>query len=471
MSADLGRSESQEAALRAQRSVAAKSVATAFFLTGSKLAVGLFTGSLGVLSEAAHSGLDLVAAGMTWLSVHLSAKPADVDHHYGHHKIDNFSALFETLLLLVTCVWIIWEAVQRLFYRPVAVEVNAWSFGVIVLAIVLDYGRSRSLLRVARETRSSALEADALHFSSDIGSSSVVLLGLLFTKLGYPQADSIGALGVALLVIWIAVRLGKKAIDALLDRAPAGHAERAAAAALAVTGVRNVRDVRVRHAGPRHFVDLKVLIDPATSTASAHGLAEQVESEVARRLSNADVVVHVEPDLRRVPDLGEAVFALAEGLGARAHALELHRTPSGLEAEVHLEWPLHFTLAEAHDRASRFEEELRAHFPNVAAVRTHLEASGVYETQTSRDVTESESALVRAVYDRAAAVAGVLRVESVRLLEKRGRLWVSLACWLDPRVELPEADRITTRVEMAVTALDPRIADVRVHAEPAESIF
>jgi len=468
MSTDRGFEEARAASLRAQSRVAAASVGTALFLTGSKLAVGLLTGSLGVLSEAAHSGLDLVAAGMTWLSVHLSSKPADMDHHYGHHKIDNFSALFETVLLLVTCVWIIWEAVQRLFYRPVAVEVNVWSFGVILLAIVLDYVRSRSLLRVARETRSSALEADALHFSSDIGSSAVVLVGLVFTKLGYPQADSIGALGVALLVIWIAVRLGKKATDALLDRAKAGHAESAAAAALAVAGVRDVRDVRVRHAGPRHFVDLKVLIDPAASTASAHALAEQVEFEVARKLSDADVLVHVEPDLGRIPDLRDAVFALAEGLAARAHALELHSTPGGLEAEVHLEWPPHTTLADAHNRASRFEEELRALFPHVVAVRTHLEASDTSGMQTSRDITEAEGDLSRRLLERARAVAGVVTARGVRLLEKRGRLWVSLTCKLDPLIELPEADRITTAVEMAVRALDPRIADVRVHAEPEE---
>lgn len=280
---------------REKKRVAATSVAAALFLTATKLAVGLLTGSLGILSEAAHSGLDLLAALMTWIAVSTSDRPADADHTYGHDRIDNFSALFETVLLLATCVWIIYEAVQRLFFKTVEVEVNVWSFAVILLAIAVDFGRSRALARVAKRTRSAALEADALHFSSDIGSSLVVLVGLVFTHLGFPAADAIGAIGVSGFIIWISIRLGRQAVDALLDRVPVDHPQLARDAAGSVPEVLTVWDVRVRHAGAKHFVDLKVAIDPATPLAVAHAITEQVELAVRDVLHNADVVVHAEP--------------------------------------------------------------------------------------------------------------------------------------------------------------------------------
>ncbi len=280
---------------REKKRVAASSVVAAVFLTGTKLAVGLLTGSLGILSEAAHSGLDLVAALMTWLAVSVSDRPADRDHPYGHEKIDNLSALFETVLLLATCLWIITEAVERLFFKKVAIDVTFWSFAVIVVAMIVDFSRSRALARVARRTHSAALEADALHFSSDIGSSAVVLVGLAATRLGLPQADAIGAIGVSLFIVWVSLRLGRKAVDALLDRVPEDHTASAQRAALGVPGVREVYEVRVRHAGAKHFVDLKVALDPETSLRGAHDLTEQVERAVQQALSDADVVVHAEP--------------------------------------------------------------------------------------------------------------------------------------------------------------------------------
>jgi len=280
--------------------VATTSVIAAVFLTATKLVVGLLTGSLGILSEAAHSGLDLLAAGMTFFAVRTSDRPADDDHPYGHHKIDNLAALFETLLLLITCAWIIWEAVSRLFFKPVDIEVNVLSFGVIILAIVIDFSRSRALSRVAKRTRSAALEADALHFSSDIASSLVVLGGLVLTSLGYPQADAIGAIGVSVIIVWVSVRLGKRAVEVLLDGIPVDHASRASEAALAVAGVHQVYDVRVRHAGAKHFVDLKIGLDPSMLLSEAHDLTELVEDAVRLELDNADVVVHAEP--LREPD-------------------------------------------------------------------------------------------------------------------------------------------------------------------------
>ena len=208
---------------REKRLVAMSSVGVAVILTGGKLAVGLMTGSLGILSEAAHSGLDLVAAVVTFLAVRASSRPADSAHSYGHGKIENLSALFETLLLLGTCAWIIYEAIERLFFKEVAVEVSWWAFAVVLVSIALDYSRSRALLRVARKYQSQALEADALHFSTDIWSSGVVLAGLGLLLLAdhtgsawLRKADTVAALGVAGIVIWISYRLGRKTIADLL---------------------------------------------------------------------------------------------------------------------------------------------------------------------------------------------------------------------------------------------------------------
>lgn len=214
-----------------KKSVALTSVLAAVALTTFKIIVGLMTGSLGILAEAAHSGLDLVAALVTFLAVRVSGKPADEEHRYGHGKIENLSALFETLLLLLTCVWIIDEAVQRIFFQNVAVEVSIWSFIVMGVSIVIDYNRSRMLSRAAIKHKSQALEADALHFSTDIWSSSVVILGLAAVWVGdrFPQltflhkANSLAALGVAIIVVYVSFQLGKRTVQALLDTAPKGR--------------------------------------------------------------------------------------------------------------------------------------------------------------------------------------------------------------------------------------------------------
>jgi cation diffusion facilitator family transporter len=450
-----------------QKRVAASSVLAAVVLTAAKLIVGILTGSLGVLSEAAHSGLDLLAAMMTWFSVHVSAKPADRDHPYGHEKIDNLSALFETVLLLVTCVWIIYEAIERLFVKPATVEVNAWSFGVILFAIAVDYSRSRVLLKVAKRTRSAALEADALHFSTDIASSAVVLAGLGLTRLGYPEADSLGALGVAVLVLWISFKLGCKAIDALLDRAPEDHEARVRRAVLAVPGVRGVYGVRVRQAGPRHFVDLKVVLDPRERLQGAHVVTDRVEEAVRGTFADADVLVHPEPDSSMELGIADAVALLAERLGASSHATTLHATRDGVEVDVHLEWPPDTSFAEAHRGGTEVEDRVRELFPAVHVVRTHLECAEP-QALLSRDATAEHAGLVEAITDAVSAEPGVRGCREMRVLARDEKLWVAMTCTLDSDLSLRAVHDAATRIERAVARLRPDIETVSVHTEPTE---
>lgn len=279
------------------------SVIAAMGLTGMKIVIGVWTGSLGILAEAAHSGLDLIAALVTYVAVRLSGKPADDKHHYGHGKIENLSALFETLLLLLTCIWIIYEAVQRLFYKNVEVEATIWAFIVMAVSILIDIGRSRVLYRAARKYNSQALEADALHFSTDIWSSSVVIIGLMGVKISdvFPslaflhQADAVAAIGVAGIVIYISMQLGKRTVEALIDTAPNGVLEQVTEAIEALPGVLDCHDVRVRHSGPQVFVDAHILVQSDQSIVEAHNITELVEKTVKDMIPEADIIIHPEP--------------------------------------------------------------------------------------------------------------------------------------------------------------------------------
>jgi cation diffusion facilitator family transporter len=277
-----------------KHSVAFLSVLAAVGLTGSKALIGLLTGSLGILSEALHSGLDLVAAVMTLIAVRTSARPADADHHFGHGKIENLSALGETALLLITCGWIIYEAFHRLLGATVVVEVNIWSYIVVVGSIIVDYSRSRALSRVARKTRSQALEADALHFSTDIWSSAVVFIGLIGAQLGYLAADAIAALFVAVIVIGVSYRLGRRSIDVLLDKAPEGLADAIRRKSLETPEVLDAHDIRVRSSGTETFVELSLHLDPTLTLEDAHAITHKVAERLRGISEGLNVQIHTE---------------------------------------------------------------------------------------------------------------------------------------------------------------------------------
>ncbi len=289
--------------LHEKRAAAASSVFAAVGLTTLKIVVGVLTNSLGILAEAAHSGLDLMAAAMTYFAVRVADKPADREHLFGHGKVENLSALFETLLLLATSGWIIYEAIQRLFFEEVHVEASIWAFLVMGVSIAVDYTRSRILYRAARKYNSQALEADALHFSTDIWSSSVVILGLIGLTVArrvpsltwLEKADSVAALVVALIVIYVSGELGWRTISALLDAAPRGMVERVEQAALSVSEVQDAHAVRIRPSGARWFVDLHVTMRGDLHLKRAHAATELIEEAVRQVLPEADVTVHVEP--------------------------------------------------------------------------------------------------------------------------------------------------------------------------------
>jgi cation diffusion facilitator family transporter len=464
-----------ELSAREKKRAALNSVLAALALTGMKLVVGLATRSLGILAEAAHSGLDLVAAFITFLAVRVSDRPADRAHTYGHGKVENFSALVETLLLFVTCAWIIYEAVRRLFVEQVEVSPDAWAFLVVVVSIAVDISRSRMLYRAARRHNSQALEADALHFSTDIWSSSVVLGGLTLVWLGqnvFPahadflgKADAVAALGVAFIVLFVSYRLGKRTIDVLLDRAPEGLLDTIREAAAAVEGVLRTGQVRLRRSGPRVFVDMTIEVDRNLPFERTHAIAEAVEARIQAVTPGADVVVHTDPRESERESIARRVRAVAERNSIPAHNVSVLDDQGRLYIDLHLEVDDHLLLRQAHDLASHIEQDLKAEIPAIVRVNTHIESRGT-GVGVGADVTREEPGLVEAVRAIAGRIVGPSRCHNIMVRRQGDRRSVSLHCEFEGNMSVIEAHRMSSRVEEAIKKDLPEVETVLVHTEP-----
>ncbi|HLC33972.1 MAG TPA: cation-efflux pump [Anaerolineales bacterium] len=452
--------------------VALSSVFAAIGLTSMKLVIGLATGSLGILSEAAHSGLDMAAAAVTLLAVRISGRPASERYTYGHGKVENLSALVETLLLLATCAWIIYEAVMRLFVRHVEVETSLWGFIIMAASIVIDFTRSRALYRVAKKYDSQALEADALHFSTDIWSSSVVIIGLglvwLSRRLNIPwlaKADAVSALGVAGIVIYVSVQLGRRTIRALLDGVSPGLRDEVALA-LHVPGVMQVVRVRVRQSGPEAFVDAALTISRDTSLEAARDIVARSEAAVRQIVPHADVVVEVQPVAPQDEDQITAVRMLAARQGLGVHSIRIYEVGGRRTIELHLEVRETLDMRTAHSQASEFEAALRNALPGLGEVITHIEPVG--EGSATQVATREEEQQINE------ALAQVLQEQQlqchphqVRVYRVEGQLAVSFHCQFDPGVKITEAHALTELVERELRTRLPAIRRVIIHGEPA----
>ena len=278
-----------------KKTVAISSVVAAVFLTGFKFIVGILTGSLGLLSEALHSCLDLVASMVTFFSVRMADKPADKEHHFGHGKVENLSALIQTILLLATCVWIVYEAIQRLISKNIEIEVMVWSYVVVICSIIVDISRSRALYHVAKKHNSQALEADALHFSTDIWSSCVVLAGLICAQFGFYYADTIAALIVACVVLYVCCKIGKKAIEILLDKAPALSYDYVIDILKEHQEIKSFHNLKLRTAGADTFASFNIHLEPSMSFSEVHTFCDHLEKDIQLKIPRCEVYVHAEP--------------------------------------------------------------------------------------------------------------------------------------------------------------------------------
>jgi len=462
-----------------KRDAALSSVLAAVFLTALKLVVGLMTGSLGILAEAAHSGLDLVAALVTFFAVRIADRPPDERYRYGYGKVENLSALIETLLLLITCLWIIYEAIQRLFFKPVEIEASFWAFGVMLVSIAVDVSRSRVLYRAARKHNSQALEADALHFSTDIWSSAVVIVGLglvwLSGRLG-PQwawlvkADAVAALVVAAIVVYVSLQLGKRAVVVLLDVAPPGLAEQIAVEASQVSGVQDLGPVRLRQAGASVFVDLVVNVDRSASLEEAHQVAEAVDQRISRIVPRGDVIVHVDPVRRIGENLSQTVSAIAARLGLRTHDTHAHEVRDRYFVDLHVEVPADLTLGQAHDRVSRLEVALREELPQVRDIHSHIEPLAAPVVPVAPLDEEEEQQLRARIEAIVNEVSGLDGYSRLHIRPGPGGYDIVLHCLGDPDLPVAEAHRLADQVEKLLHVRIPGIKRVLVHVAPEGEI-
>jgi cation diffusion facilitator family transporter len=460
---------------RDKQSVALSSVLAAAALTAMKVLVGVLTGSLGILSEAAHSGLDFVAALVTYIFVRWADRPADKSHPFGHGKFEHLSAFIETSLLLTTCLFISVEAFRRLFFREVHVEPSIWAFAVMLVSIVVDIFRSRALARVARRYNSQALEADALHFSTDVYSSSVVVLGLALVyaaqrkQIGWLRnADPIAALAVAGIVIFISVRLGKRTLDALVDAAPEGTSDRIREVVAEVPGVLKQDRIRVRQSGNRLFVDLKLVLDSNIPFEHARSVMRLVESKVQELFPTADVVVHAEPREPAETDMAERIRSIAHRHNFPVHDVTAVKVNGRVSVSLDLELDPALRLDEAHEQASSLESEIKQAVPEIHEVNVHIEPL-LRGIETAQEAQTVQSDTERKLMTIARATPGVLDCHAVEAHQVGANVLVSLHCTLDPSLPVSRVHEITEALELKFRETVPQISKVSIHPEPKGS--
>ena len=447
--------------------VALGSIAASAGLTLAKTIVGLLSGSLAILSEAAHSLSDLAATVMTYFAVRISGKPADEEHHYGHGKVESIAALAETALLFVLSGVVIWEALRRLLGEAGhGVEATFWAFAVIVASVVVDFFRARVLYRVARETSSEALEADALHFGSDMWSSLAVLASLFGVLLGYPRADAIAALAVAGFVLLAGWRLGSRTISTLTDEAPRGVRERITQIAEQVPGIVAVERVRARRVGAVLFVEIALAVTRTLPLDRLAALESELAQTVTREFPDAEVTVVTVPRALDSETVVERVLLIARNRALAVHHVTVHAIAGRLAVSLDLEVEGNLTLAAAHDIADGLEEAIAAELGPEVEVETHIEPLQI-EGLSGRDAAPERVAQVRSALAELAERLGPLRdVHDVRVRETDAGEIVNFHCQVDAALTVEAVHENVDEVERALKRRWPSIKRVIGHAEP-----
>jgi cation diffusion facilitator family transporter len=444
-----------------QRRTALVSVLAACALIALKVAAGIPSHSLGLLSEAAHSGIDLVAALLTFFAVGVAGRPADPSHAYGHGKAEHLAALAEAAILVAAAVVVIWRAVSHLAgLTPTSVHAEWYALVALAIVICVDISRTLVSLRAGRRYGSAALEANAVHFASDLAGSVAVLGGLLGVRAGWQEADSAAALFVAFLVLAAAARLMRRNVDVLMDRVPSEAHDVASRAIASLEPPVELRRLRMRQAAGRQFADVVIGVPPGAAVGQGHAAADAVEAAVHEALPQSDVVVHVEPQEDEAA-LRERALAAAQAVPQvrEIHNLAVLRTDGGAEVSLHLKLPGELPLEDAHAVASEVEQAISNSLPEVVSVQTHLEplAEPARGTTVDPDASFVEE-IVRQVTGSSP--------RSLRFLDTDEGLIAFLTLGVDPETTLAEAHRRASEVEERIRSERPDIADVIVHTEP-----
>jgi cation diffusion facilitator family transporter len=462
---------------REKRRAALLSVGSAVLLVSLKAFLVIRTGSLGVLSEALHSGLDLLAAVITFLSVRVSDEPADERHPYGHGKFENFSAFVETALLLVTALYIIYEAFDRLFFHSVHIQPSVTAILVLLVALTIDMTRARALKNVARKYSSEALEADALHFSTDVWSTIVVISGIGLVWAGetwnlpwLAYADALAGLAVAAIILWVGSQLGRRTLDALLDVAPKGLQQEIAMAVSRMDGVLDVDRVRVRRSGNRHFVDATVSVARTASLEQVHALSDAIEKRIGE-IVPSDVMVHAEPRAPQGEHLFEAIRAVAQRMGLAIHDVTALQHAGQLFIELHLEVDENSSLREAHRQASELEEGIRKLRDGSTDVNIHIEPLGRHIATPDAGAGEMKQ-LSRAIEaflnTLTAEFDELVNCHDVRVRQVEHHILASCHCTMRGALPITQVHDVTAALEDRVKEKFPQIYRVTIHPEPVE---
>jgi cation diffusion facilitator family transporter len=447
--------------------VALSSIAASAGLTIAKGLVGFSTGSLAILSEAGHSLIDLGATVMTYVAVRISGKPADKEHHYGHGKVEAVSALAETALLFLLSGIVIWEAVKRLLeHEGHVVEATVWAFGVILASIVVDFFRARALSHTAQKTSSHALEADALHFSSDLWASLAVLIGLVGVHYGLKWADSVAALVVAVLVCVAGWRLGKRTVETLTDVAPPGAAEKITAIAARVPGVVGVEHVRVRAVGEQTFIDLGVSVSRTLPLDRVSALKDDVAAAIRRQIPGAEPVVTTEPVALNNETVLDRVMVIARNRALAVHHVTVHELRDKLAVSLDLEVDGKLSLLTAHEMADGLEDAIAAELGPGVEVETHIEPLQPQDASGREAPPERVKAVAIALSELAGEGRSIRDVHDVRVRETDEGEIVNFHCHVDPQLSVQSVHENVDALERALKQQSPTIKRVIGHAEP-----
>jgi cation diffusion facilitator family transporter len=455
-----------------KRRVALNSMLAAALMTVLKLITGILSGSLGVLSDAAHSGLDLAGAAMTLFSVRVSDLPADEDHTYGHGKIENLSTIGEVILMAASSVWIVYEALMRIFVHVVELRHSIWPVLVVLSSIGVDFWRSRKLREVAVRTGSPALATDAFHFASDIWSSVAVLLGLAASWIGtYFQitwldyADPLAAIVVSILILRLTIMLGYEAVGVLMDRIPAETRRQIMQDVSKVPGVIAIEQARVRRSGPNYFADMTLALPRRYTFEHSDALVEAARSAVQRTLPDADVVIHTVPREARAENVFDRVRAVAARNNVSVHDLSIQSLHGRLRVEQHVELDENLPLREAHGFVSDLEAEILRAAPEIDSVLTHIESEPATIEQP-REFIEEDKKIEDLLRKSAHLFSEIVDVHEITVGRTAEHVYVSCHCTLPDDLPMYRVHDVITALEDRFKLECPEVQRVTIHPEP-----
>lgn len=447
--------------------IALISIFVGLFLTLLKGIAGILTNSLGLLSEALHSFLDLGAAFFAYISIKIASKPADEKHTFGHGKAENLSALFQSLLLFATSIWIIYEAFQRIFFKKVEIEVNFFAFLVISISIISAFLVSRLLKKGAEFYQSQALEADGLHYTSDIYSSLVVFFGLIGTKIGFPEFDGIASIFVAVLILFATYRLSARAISDLMDTYPAELKEEISNSLKSFENIKEIEKMRLRKSGPTIFAELTLKTNPFISVSESHDLSKEIEEKLKEKFKEIDVIIHFHPseEKEKIQEKVQLISKKYEKI-ENLHKIYLFKNEDTKKFTLcfHVVLSKGQNLEDAHKILDDFEREIKDKIPEIEEIHSHIEEKrDTFEGKIEKIPEEILEKIEKNLKEN----ENILGIHDFYIYGEKSTETVSCHILLKKEISMQEAHKIATFTEEIIKKHLKNIKNVIVHTEPS----